>query len=321
MRRFITASLALLAPLVCLSENDTRVDGVAAYVNSHTITITDVIKSSRALQQKLTEGISDPAVLNSLYTNALDTIIDHKLILDDYENQKKIKIPEEAFLDRENAIIDEMFNGNRSDFLDALAADHITEEQWRANMREKSIVTAMRNVNVESKVSISPLAAYELYRKNSDKYTTQPAIKMKMMVIAKGNSPSEKSIQKKKMVAVLKALKNGGEFSTLAKKYSEDHYAAKGGSRGWTKRDMLREDLAKVAFAAKPGAVRVVDIGNTYCIIEIDDKVDEKKIPFEEARPLIEDQLRQDAAQKLYYAWIERLRKYAYIKVVNASPF
>lgn len=321
MRKMFAGVLALALPLVVFAESEMKVDGVAAYVGSYSITISDVIRSSADLQQQLRRNTRDITALNSIYTNALERLIEDKLILSDYDNQDKLKIPENAFVERENAMVEQMFNGNRSDFLDQLAAEGITEDQWRNNLRSKSIVSAMINLNVESKIAISPLAAYEEYKSSADKYTAQPSVKMRMIVVSKGSGDAAEKEQKKKMVKVLSELKDGGDFAELAKKYSEDSYAEKGGERGWTKKDMLRKELADAAFGAEPGAVRVVDLGKQYCVIQIEDIVKAEKIPFEEARPLIERELRHRQSETLYNAWIKRLRRDIYVKIVGKTPF
>jgi parvulin-like peptidyl-prolyl isomerase len=321
MKKIFTAVIAGLISLVAAAEPDMKIDGVAAYVNAHTILASDIIKSSRELQQLLSQQVRSSDKLNSVYLDALNRDIERKLILDDYEGQKKIKIPESIFKERADAIIEDMFKGNRSDFLDALAADNVSESTWRNSMREKTIISAMRNLRVGSEVSISPLAAFEVYNNNRNEYTTEPSVKLRMIVIGKGASKAEKTVQKDKLKKLLNDLKNGADFAEEAKLYSEDSYASSGGMRNWMKRDMLRKDLAKVAFSTEVGEVRVVDIGKQYCLIKVEDRVEAEEVSFDDARPLIEKQLRSEQSKKLYDAWIARLRKTAYIKIEKKSPF
>jgi len=322
IKKMFSAVIAVLMPLACIAaESDMKIDGVAAYVNTYVITISDVIKGSRDLQKGLAKKIRNPADLNSIYLDSLENQIGRKLILGDYDNQKEIKIPESIFSDRADAIIEDMFKGSRTDFLEALAADDISEARWRSNIRERTIVSAMRNLRVDSKVAISPLAAHEVYENNKEKYSTQPSVKMSMIVITKGISADEKTAQKAKLDKLMKELNDGGDFAEAAKTYSEDSYAKSGGKRDWMKRDMLRKDLADAAFSTEAGGIRVVDIGKQFCVIKVDDKVKAEMVAFDDARPLIEQQLRTEQSRKLYDAWIARLRKTAYVKIVDKSPF
>lgn len=320
MKQILYAILSILImPIFSMAQEPREIDGVAAYVNKHIITISDVIRSSRTLQEKLAKG--GDIKVDSIFNETLNELIDRKLILDDYDNQKKVKIPESVFTERADAIIKDMFNDNHLKFIEALNADGLSEDTWRSQMRERTIVGAMRNLRVDSKVTVSPLAARERYDANREKYTSQPSVKMRMISIAKGFSASEKKAKKKKLNELLKKLKDNADFTELAKSYSEDSYASDGGDRGWMKRDMLRSDLADAAFSTKVGDVTdVIDIGKQFCIIKVDDKVDAKLVDFEDAKPLIEHQIRVEQSIKLHDAWIGRLRKNAYIKIVAKKP-
>ena len=142
-----------------------------------------------------------------------------------------------------------------------------------------------------------------------------------MIIISKGDTPERKKAQREKLRQVLLALRDGKDFAAVAKEYSEDSYAAKGGARDWAKRDMLRKDIADVAFTTKRGGFRFVDLGKQYCILRVDDKTPGRRIPFEEARPLIEKQLRREQEDTLWKHWLKHLRKNAFIKIVDKTPF
>lgn len=75
---------------------------------------------------------------------------------------------------------------------------------------------------------------------------------------------------------ILPALKNGAQFSDLAKKYSEDSAKKRGGSLGFTVTGMLEKEMA-VAVASIPDGgftVEPVVIGNSLCIIRVNRRID-----------------------------------------------
>jgi hypothetical protein len=55
--------------------------------------------------------------------------------------------------------------------------------------------------------------------------------------------------------------------------------------------------------------------------MQIEDIVKADKIPFAEARSLIERELRRRQADKLYKVWIAKLRRDTYVKIVGKPPF
>jgi peptidyl-prolyl cis-trans isomerase C len=145
-------------------------------------------------------------------------------------------------------------------------------------------------------------------------------VKLRMIVIAKGDTPEETTAQRAKLERVKAALAKGDEFAAVAVAHSEDSRAAEGGDRGWLERDMLREDLAEVAFACAIGAVsETVDIGKQVCILTVEDKVDSVIVSFEDVQGRIEHELKIGQSRQLFTTWIARLRKHAYIKIVDEA--
>ncbi len=68
-------------------------------------------------------------------------------------------------------------------------------------------------------------------------------------------------------------IKQGGDFTAVAKEYSEDPYKAKGGDRGgiFLRRAYMEKDLADKLFALKPGQVSdPIKMGNGYIIVKLD---------------------------------------------------
>lgn len=76
---------------------------------------------------------------------------------------------------------------------------------------------------------------------------------------------------KEKADKALKELKDGQSFAAVAKKYSEDPTAAKGGSQGKLKRGQLDPAIEKQAFSVKEGGVSdVIKVRQGFAIIKVD---------------------------------------------------
>ncbi len=321
MSRLMFIVVALL-PILSMATSQMRIDGVSAYVNNHIITVSDVVKTSRELQELMDSSGGSKSEFDRTYKDALDRVIEKKLIVDAYEEQKEIKVPDTMISERVDSVLEEMFNGDRQKLIEALALDGMSEQDWRENTREQIIVSAMRNLRVDSKVSVSPLDVRETYDKNIEQYQRSPKVKLRMIVIAKGVDPNEKAQQREKLAAVFADLEKGESFAEVAKKYSEDSRAEEGGDRGWLERDMLREDLADKAFEIEAGKIsEPIDIGKQFCILQIEDRVAADTISFDDAQPKIEYALRMDAAKALYEDWVSHLRRKAFIKIVDEAPF
>jgi len=298
-----------------------RVDGVAAYVNAHVITYSDVLGASRELPRLVAQR-QDSETVNKMFGNVLDGLVERKLILDAYADQKLIRIPDEMIEERVQSVVRDMFKNDRMAFLAALAAEGQHESAWREQIREQIVVGAMRNLHVDSQVRISPLDVRERYEQTVDKRATPPAVKFRMIVIGIGDDEAAKVSQKAKLEAARAALAADGDFAKVARRYSEDALADSGGLRDWTAPDMLRTGLRELVMQAEIGTVKgPVEIGAHYALVQVEGRREAQRYSFEDAYAEIERELRMEMEQRLYTAWIAQLRKNAFVRVLDEKPF
>jgi peptidyl-prolyl cis-trans isomerase D len=88
-----------------------------------------------------------------------------------------------------------------------------------------------------------------------------------------GKSPAEIAALEKKARDVLSQIRAGGNFADLAKEYSEDTSASKGGELGWVVRGQTVKEFEDTAFSMKPG--QVSDLVKTVYgihILKLEDK-------------------------------------------------
>jgi peptidyl-prolyl cis-trans isomerase D len=89
-------------------------------------------------------------------------------------------------------------------------------------------------------------------------------------ILFKINDPSKEAEVKAKAESVLKQVEAGGDFSALAKKYSEDTgSASQGGDLGPFQRGQTPKEFEDAAFSAKPGAIVLVRSEDGYHIIKV----------------------------------------------------
>lgn len=107
---------------------------------------------------------------------------------------------------------------------------------------------------------------------------------------------------------ILKELKEGADFSELAKEHSTDGSAAQGGDLGTFGRGEMVPEFEEAAFALEAGELSdVVQTQFGYHIILVTDKNQGKKT-FEEAEQTIRSYLKNTAIGELYKTRIAELR-------------
>jgi parvulin-like peptidyl-prolyl isomerase len=125
----------------------------------------------------------------------------------------------------------------------------------------------------------------------------------------------------KKIQDIQKQLKNGGDFSELAKKYSEDPGSKeRGGDLGCFAHGDMVPPFDKAAFALDVGQTSdIVTTDFGYHIIRLEEKKAARKISYDDVKEDLKDYLFQQRAAKKFEAYIKDLRAKADIKINNPS--
>lgn len=129
--------------------------------------------------------------------------------------------------------------------------------------------------------------------------------------------PSEKDWQSAydKAVKILKALKEGKDFSEMAKKYSDDLQTKElGGDLGWIPMTELDPNMRATIADMKPGDIKIIKSEFGYHIVKLIDKKMGKTPTFEEVSPQIQNLLENQKIQYELTKLIERLKKKIHIE-------
>lgn len=290
-------------------------DGVAAYVNTEMITIADVMSEVRRSPWADTAPELREKRLRELYTATLNALIDRKLILAAAQ-KAKMQLQSWAVDNRVREIVSNNFEGDQTKLHNLLADRKIAFEEWKKNIEEDLMITAMRYQQVEKRVSPTPTEVRAEYEANKGRYQTETATAVSMIILDPPDKEGDESVaaRAEKIAAALKA---GTSFASLATTYSKDAKAANGGSWGKVNpEDVFRKEIVEALNKLKPGETAPVVMLDGYgYIVRKDEQQDARALTFEEAAPYVESHLRMRQAEKLYKEWTDRLRAEAYIKV------
>ncbi|HRR34211.1 MAG TPA: peptidyl-prolyl cis-trans isomerase [Kiritimatiellia bacterium] len=290
-------------------------DGVAAYVNTEMITIGEVMSEVRRSPWADTAPELREKRLRELYTATLNALIDRKLILA-AARKSKMELQSWAVDNRIREIVANNFDGDQTKLHNLLADRKIAYEEWKKNIEEDLLITAMRYQQVEKRVAPTPSEVRAEYEANKGRYQTETATAVSMIILDPPERESDESVEAR-AAKIAEALKAGTSFASLAKTYSRDAKASEGGSWGKVNpEDVFRREIVEALAKLSPGETSPVLILDGYgYIVRKDEQQDARPLTFEEAAPYVESHLRMRQAEKLYKEWTDRLRAEAYIKV------
>lgn len=317
----ILISTTLLRPAIAQSSSEV-IDGIAAIVNGDVITYSQVRELIGARERALRDTFRGDDLANKIKEMrlaALKDLIDRQLILQEFK-KRELNIPEFVVEDRVQQIIREEFGGDRSAFVRTLRSQGYTLSRFREVEREKIIVQAMRQANVKDEFVISPTKIQAFYDKNKQSYASPEQVRLRMIVLRETDDDVAEMGGKLAMAQEIREkLKDGADFGMMAQMYSEDPTTQMAdGDWGWIDKNTLSEDLTQRAFSLRAGEIsEVIQLGNSYYIMMIDERQEATVKSISEVRDEIEQNLMQQERMDELQRWLDTLREKAYIKIYS----
>ncbi len=284
------------------------VDAFVAKVNSRVVTMGDVLDLIQPTVLQLRDAFAGDELKRrreDAYEAGVEELIGQALILEEFA-KKGGALPDRLVDDRINEVIFERFDGDRAAFFTTLAEEGITLEEWRTRVRERLTVDLLRQQEVNDRLKISPAAIREAYEKQRAAYEVPETVRLRQLTLREtGEEPSALA----RAGQLRERVRAGEAFAALAEEHSKDRFKDKGGDRG----PVAPSDLAPVfrdAIASLgPGQVSepLVVEGSVFLLF-VEERQTGRTRSLEEVRGEIERELRRSEGERLYKAWIERLK-------------
>lgn len=311
--RFILVLATLLAPAVSRAA---VADGIKAVVNASAITFAEVEDYTRPAADALRRQFaSQPEVfqqkLNEALNDSLEQLIERQLILHSFDTEG-YKLPESVIDEMVQERIHERF-GDRVTLMKTLQAQGVTFEQFRKQMREQYIESALRNQNVQREIIISPYKVENFYLANQAKFAVDDQVKLRMIVFPKTSADDTNAVKLAQEIAV--KIKEGASFVEMATVYSQGSQQHQAGDWGWIETGKLRKELAEAAALLAPGQTsEVISTDDSVYLMLVEEKKPAHAKPLADVRGEIEKSLRVQQQAQLQKQWIDGLKKKTFIR-------
>jgi peptidyl-prolyl cis-trans isomerase SurA len=316
MKVFRFISILVLALLAARTLRADLADGVKAVVNDAVITYSQVEEFTAPAADALRRQYSDSPdlfqqKLNNALEDSLEQLVERQLILRSFDTEG-YQLPESVVDQLVQDRIRERF-GDRITFIKTIQAQGMTVEQFRKDVRDQYIVSALRQKNVSQEIVISPYKVETYYQTHKDDFKMEDEIKLRMIVLNKTSPDDTNTVQRAN--EILAEIKGGASFQEMASVYSEGSQKSQGGDWGWVERSVLRKDLADAAFSLKPGQVSgVIDTAQSVYLMLVEQTKPAHAKPLDEVRDEIEKTLRTQEQARLEKQWIDGLKKKTFIR-------
>ena len=251
--------------------------------------------------------------VNRLFVEVVQNLVDRELIIKDFKD-KNFQIPQSTLDSYFEDYLQREFGGDRAEFLKYVQSQNKTVKQVREEFEESLIVSSMQQQKRMTVSEVSPTKIKDYYEQNKNKWYSPASARVSQIMINLSRSPNPENT-KKLAADIVKKARAGEDFAELAKRYSQDAGASKGGDLGIIKKGDFTPVIDEAVFKLKEGEVSdPIETGGIIFIFKVFETKKEGIQPIDEVRDQIEWILVEQNQKITYQKWLESLRKKAYVK-------
>jgi peptidyl-prolyl cis-trans isomerase C len=275
-------------------------ENILARVNQEQITIDEFEREFKELilePGKEAKGIG----LGSLKQAYLDQLIERKILIQE-ARRLGIKVSTEEL----NQAISEIKKDYPGEgFGERLGLKGMSLEEWKVLLEEKLLAEKMIRNALQYQGEIDEKEAIQYYETHRSSFQLPLQVRARQVVVADG----EEAIQ------ILKRLKKGESFEKLAKEKSLGPEKVNGGDLGFFKQGERPAEFDLV-FTMEVGEIsEAIKSPYGYHIFKLEEKIEPREIPYEEAKSEIIQELRQKKGEEEYQRWLKGLKAKAKVKI------
>ncbi len=176
------------------------------------------------------------------------------------------------------------------------------EEAFLAPEKVKAAYVEIRPEGFRDQVNVYTGDIEEYYDSHFEEFTHPEELRLRHILLRlKPDEDASVVAEKREILNGLKErIQKGEDFTQVAKLYSEDVSAEKGGDLGYMKKGELVPEVEKVAFALKPGEMsELVRSSYGLHILKVEDYRTSNVDPMEEVKETIREKLLLEKAWRL----------------------
>jgi len=289
---------------------------IVAVVNDEVITQQDMDQLLSVLYAQYSQEFKGDELLQKMEQikkDILNQVVEDKLVLS-RAKELGIKVTETEISER----LEYIKNGfpSEEEFFKTLEAQGVTVSSLKDRYRDQIMMKKLVDYEVKSKIFVLPSEISDYYEKHRMNFKEADKYRVKNILIKLKKDSVENELIKAEIEDVYNKLKQGGDFDTLSRQYSQGVNAESGGDMGYIEKGQMLEELDSAIFKLRPGEFSEPvksEIG--YHIFKVEDIKYGRQASLEETQKDIQMIIFQDKFKAMVSEWLSGIKKKAYISI------
>ncbi|MGB6691686.1 MAG: peptidylprolyl isomerase, partial [Terracidiphilus sp.] len=306
----------------------TPVEQIVARVNDQVITTSDYDRALKEMDGEARQRGDSMQQIADEHRDLLRNLIDQQLWL---SKGKELDITGENELIKQLDEIRKKYNlASMEDLEKAAQEQGVSFEDFKANIRNGIVTQQVMREEVGRKINVTPGEVERYFEAHKQEYVQPESVRLSEILVSTGTAPSatvpggEQDDDPAKLAAaqakadqIETKLQAGGDFTQLAKTFSDGPTAAEGGDLGDFRRGSLAKVLEDQTFALKSGQFTApIRTRQGYVILKVDQHVPGGVPPFKDVQEQVADAYYMTKMEPAIRDYLTQMREEGYVQVM-----
>ena len=322
MKKSILIVLTMLFPAVLTAAE--VVEAVVARVGDRIITRSEYLRRLDQGYREIRQTAASAAEVEAQQAKLRDTLINDmlaELLLKDRADRMQLTVTEQE-LNEAVEVMKQRYGITTDDELRAsLESAGLTPDQMKARLRETILTNKVFARELRGRNEIDDKELRLRYEREKERYRLPERAEVREIVLATADMEPGILEQRRRLAEeVAEKARNGVDFARLALDYSDSPTREKGGELGIVEKGELLQALDLAVFAAPAGTIAgPVETQYGLHILKVEKRIPSEVPGFEAVRQRLRQEADEETFQRDYKAYIEGLRKDAFIKIFEEN--
>jgi parvulin-like peptidyl-prolyl isomerase len=312
--------LALAASATALSAAQ-LLEAIVIRVGDRIITRTQYAKRLHDAYAEI-EQTAPPADVASrkaeLQKNMANELI-AELLIKDRADRLNITISSEEIKDAVGRLMQQYGMKTNEEFEDSLRKSGMSRADMEARLRETLLMNKVFGRELRGREELTDRELRERYDREKEHFRLPERAHLREIVILRPDNAAQVDAARARANEIAQRAKTE-DFAKMATTLSESGTKAKGGDLGDVARGELLPDLDKAVFNSPAGTiVGPLESKSAWHILKVETRLPSEVPAFESVKDRLRKDASDDAWQRDYKAYIDRLRKDAFIQINEAN--
>ena len=201
-------------------------------------------------------------------------------------------------------------------FEESLKSSGLTRADMEARLRDTLLTNKVFGRELRSREELTDRELRERYDREKEHYRLPERARLREIVVPRPENAAAAEQMQKRVEQIAADARVAPDFAKYASSVPESVTKEKGGDMGEVARGELLPDLDKAVFNSQSGAVLgPITTKSGWHIIKVESRLPSEVPAFESVKDKLRKDVSEETFQRDYKAYIERLRKDAFIQI------